>query len=224
MSTRTVVCRLAALLTLVLSASLATACGSDPVPQGASPQVEMPPAESPAVDPLATAAAQATAIVQQAQATAMILQAESMAQATVQAAARSVAAQQPAAAASENAAPGPSTAATLPPPTEALAEIPIEVLGVGFAADGGMIEVRFRAPVDVADRWLQTDVYLIDEGTGAEYREIPVMPRIGPLFGKPVRDGQPGYFMLVNAPVPLQPGATVTVVLKDHIEEGIKVQ
>ena len=49
------------------------------------------------------------------------------------------------------------------------------------------------------------------------------MPKVGPLIGKPMREGQPGYVMFVNGPVPLQPGATVTVKLGNYIEEGLIV-
>ncbi len=224
MSTHTVVCRLAALLTLSLSALLATACGSDTAPQEGPPQVETTSAEPAAADPLATAAAQATAIVQQARATAMILQAQTEAEATLQSAGQSSQADQPDAAGVQNGAAGQIKEQQPDPTATATPEIPIEVLSVNMAVDGGMIQVRFLAPADIADRWLQTDVYIVDEATGAEYREIPVMPRIGPLFGKPARDGQPGYFMLVNGPRPLQSGATVSVVLKDHVEEGITVR
>lgn len=224
MSTQTVVCRLAALLTLSLSALLATACGSDIAPQEASLQVKTTPADPAAADPLATAAAQATAIVQQAQATAMILQAQAEAEATLQNAGQTTQTDPPSATEPQGSTADQTMAQQADPVAIATPEIPIEVLSVNMAADGGMIEVRFLAPADIADRWLQTDVYIVDETTGAEYREIPVMPRIGPLFGKPARDGQPGYFMLVNGPQPLQSGATVSVVLKDHVEEGITVR
>ena len=47
--------------------------------------------------------------------------------------------------------------------------------------------------------------------------------KVGALIGKPIRQGQPGYVMLVNGPVPLPPGSTVTVMLGNFREEGITV-
>ena len=207
--------RLAAILLSGLVILLTFGCGNDQAPGDAPVAAETDSTSPIDADPLAAAAAQATAIVQQAEATALILQAQSEAEATVQ----SAAAAQPS---SSTRAPETGSLVTTPPTVvaQATVSIPIEVLSVGFAAEGGMIQVRFRAPADVADRWLQGSVYLIDETTGAEYKEIPVMPRIGPLFGKPIRDGQPGYVMLINGPELLQPGANVTVVLGNHVEEG----
>ena len=199
---------------------LIVACGGNLAPESESPPEDFPSTNSGAGDPLATAAAQATAIVQQAQATALVLRAQSEAQATVQAIIPA-----PETTTGNTEAGVASPPVSTPSPTaEATAIIPIEVLSVGLAAEGGMIQVRFRAPVDVADRWFQGQVYLIDEASGREYKEIPVMPRIGPLFGKPAHDGQTGYFMLVNAPEPLQSGTIVTVVLGNHIEESIMIQ
>jgi hypothetical protein len=88
----------------------------------------------------------------------------------------------------------------------------VQVLSVGFAADGALIAIQFKAPSEVSEHWWQGSVSVIDEATGVTYREIPVMPKLGPLLSKPKIPGQVGYIMLVNAPTPLQPGAVVTVV------------
>jgi hypothetical protein len=100
----------------------------------------------------------------------------------------------------------------------------VEVLSVGFAGEGGYIHVQFRAPVEVAKRWNQGVISVIDQETGTAYTQIPVMPKIGALIGRPARNGQPGYVMLVNGPVPLRPGALVTVVLGGHTFEHVQVQ
>ncbi len=85
--------------------------------------------------------------------------------------------------------------------------MPVEVLGVGFAGDVGMIMVRFLAPPDEAEKWWQGSVSVTDEDNGAVYNEIPVMPKIGPLIGRPKIEGQAGYVMLVNNPPILRSGA-----------------
>lgn len=100
----------------------------------------------------------------------------------------------------------------------------VELLGIGFAADGGFIMVQFLAPPQVATNWWQGSISVTDEATGTVYNEIPVMPLIGPLIGKPVEAGQLGYAMLVNAPTPLKTGAVVTVVLGDYVFEHQTVQ
>jgi hypothetical protein len=68
----------------------------------------------------------------------------------------------------------------------------ISLIGVGFATDGNYIMVSSRALPEIASRWQQGDVYLIDEKDGAVYDQIPVMPVVGPLFGKPKIKDQPG--------------------------------
>jgi hypothetical protein len=100
----------------------------------------------------------------------------------------------------------------------------VELLGVGFAADGDFIMVSFRALPEVARNWQSGMVYLVDEATGAVYNEIPVMPIVGPLFGRPVQRGQEGYVMFVNAARGLKPGSVVTVVLGEFKQEHITVE
>ena len=211
--------RFLAILSLLLISLFAAGCGPEETLQNGQLTGESGGDSPGIVDPLATAAAEATAIVRQAQATALVLRAESEAQATIDASRRE-AADNGSDTGSNDQREDSILTSSPPPVLQATAVIPVKVLAVGFAAEGGMIQVRFQAPVDVADRWLQGQVYIIDEESGREYKEIPVMPRIGPLFGKPARQGQNGYFMLVNGPQPLGPGAAVTVVLGDHIEEG----
>jgi hypothetical protein len=154
---------------------------------------------------LNAAAAEATAIIEQAHATAMVLQAQAQATAMV-----------------PRATPMPETE-----PQDELEPTPlqtVEVMGVGFAGEGGMILVRFMAPPDVAEKWWQGSVSVADEASGIVYNEIPVMPKIGPLIGRPKFEGQPGYVMLVNPPPYLQPGAVVTVKLGNYSFEHVPVQ
>lgn len=231
---------MAAILLIGLAMLWTAGCDSEQPSESLPSTLQPRAAEVRPDDPLATAAAQATAIVQHAQATAVVLKAQSEATALVQQAAANGASAvvsevaEPTASASERPT-GPTadqtseSDASSPSPTivaqdTAAWEDSIEVLGVGFGGDGGYIHVRFMAPPGLAKRWQQGFVKVIDEDTGLEYVEIPVVPVLGVLFGKPVREGQPGYVMLVNGPTPLQPGATVTVVLGNYIEEGIIVQ
>jgi hypothetical protein len=184
------------------------------------------------------AAAEATAIIQQAEATAMVLQARAMATAMIEKAgavpATPVPAKaeptsapptllaQPAGASSAGAAASPQ-ATRKPTSTPAQAD-QVEVLGVGFGADGGLIMVRFKAPPKTAEQWWQGRVSVVDEATGAVYNEIPVTPLIGPLIGRPKIAGQSGYVMLVNTPPGIQPGSTVTVKLGNFQQEHVIVR
>jgi hypothetical protein len=100
----------------------------------------------------------------------------------------------------------------------------VEITSVSLAGEGGMIMVQFQAPPSEAEQWWPGNVSVEDVGTGAVYDEIPVMPKIGPLIGRPKVAGQPGYVMLVNAAPYLRPGALVTVVLGRHEFENVPVQ
>jgi hypothetical protein len=100
----------------------------------------------------------------------------------------------------------------------------VELISVGIGGEGLFVEIYFLAPPSVVGGWYQGYISVTDEATGTVYNEIPVLPVVGPLFGKPVEDGQVGYVMLVNAPVPLQPGSIVTVILGEYIFEHVKVR
>jgi len=176
-------------------------------------------------DLLDSAAAEATAIIQQAQATALVLQAQAQATALVS---------QAGAAAATPPAAAPGLTPGLPLSTPDLAATPagsptpgpstIKVLSVSFAGEGAMIMVRFLAPPSEADKWWPGNVSVIDEASGTVYNEIPVMPNIGPLIARPKVEGQQGYVMLVNPPPGLRTGAMVTVVLGAHRFEHLPVQ
>ena len=209
----------------------------------ARPEIESTSPAAQVLDPLAQAAAEATVIVQKARATAIVLQAE------VQAAALIEQAQQPPEAVpsaqiqllvTPSTNPTPLIQATSQAaaglqsfqetPTNMVMDYPViasqgdfNLLGVTFAADGGFIMVSFTAPPNAVAQLYQGTVSVTDESNGAIYDEIPVMPVIGPLIGRPVELGQRGYVMLSNKPPGLKPGALVTIVLGDVIFEHIQV-
>ncbi len=97
-------------------------------------------------------------------------------------------------------------------------------MNVGFAAEGEYVIVNYRADLNVAQSFWPGVVSIVDEASGTIYNEVPVVPVIGPLIARPREQGQAGYVMLVNAPVPLQPGALVTVVLGNFKQEHVVVQ
>ena len=88
----------------------------------------------------------------------------------------------------------------------------VQLISVGYAADGAYLIVNFYAPPRLAIYWQPGQMYVIDQATGTKYATIPFMPKIGYLIARPGEEGQPGYVMLENQP-PLEPGSSVTVVL-----------
>jgi hypothetical protein len=84
--------------------------------------------------------------------------------------------------------------------------------------------VGFKVPPRTAENWWQGSVYVIDEGTGTVYKDIPVAPIIGPLLAKPVEEGQIGYAMLNNYRNGVKSGSVVSVVLGKFKREHITVQ
>jgi hypothetical protein len=99
-----------------------------------------------------------------------------------------------------------------------------ELRSVGLGLYGGVIAVQFRMPPREARLLQQGNVYVIDEKTKQTYRQVPVVAKLGPLITRPKQEGQIGYVMLVNAPVPLKEGAVVTVVLGDYKKEHVRVR
>jgi len=204
-------------LALLCLGCLVAACGQASPPAGQTREAGL----------LDRAAAEATAIIRQAQATALLLQAQAQATALL-----SQAGAPTAAPSSSPAAPAPiSTQApstpgrpATPAGTPSPGPLAVTVLSVGFAADGAMIIVRFMAPPDVAAKWWPGNVSVVDEAGGTVYNEIPVMPKIGPLIGRPKIQGQSGYVMLVNPPPGLRTGALVTVALGTYRFEHVPVQ
>lgn len=169
-----------------------------------------------------SAAGTATALIRNAQSTVIVMKAQSMATAWVE----TLNAPLPGALAQENAEPieksdTPNATASLATQTS---PGKVEIVAVTTAADGAYIMVEFRAPVRLVDTWYQGRVSVINESTAAVYAEIPSVGTIGPLIGRPRSNGQLGYVMLVNAPVPLSAGAMVTVVLGDFKQEHLIIQ
>jgi len=204
-------------LGLVLCCLILGACGAQSGSAAAPPDV------------LNEAAAEATAIVRQAQATALVLKAQAQATAVMAQAvtfsqsptpAPTLVVQVPAA---NQPAASPTLTALADEEKEETVPQTVEVLRVGFAGEGGMIHIQFRAPPEEAAKWWQGSVSVTDEASNTVYNEIPVMPKIGPLIGRPKREGQLGYVMLINTAPYLQPGAVVTVVLGNYTFEHVQV-
>ncbi len=181
----------------------------------------------------AQAAAEATAIIQQAQATALVLQAQAQATALIQGAqggeptftaARTLPAALPTPIqAGEEPTPLPDDQS----PEATMGVTPtttVELLGVGFGAEGAFIIANYKAPPVVAQAFWPGVLSITDEASGTVFNEVPLMPLIGPLIARPVENGQPGYFMVVHAPAILHPGSLVTVKLADYTFEHVPVQ
>jgi len=217
------------LIPLVLIVALAWLVGCSPAaPTGASS-----PASSPEPNPVEKAAAQATAMIQSAEATAMVLRAQAMATALVQNAGAAGATPAPTAMPLLTLKPTPSPdSTTLPTPSrlvgggtpQGAATSQVRLVGVSIGTESDLILVQFKANPSVARKWRQGIVYVVEEATGAIYNEIPVLPVVGPLFGRPKDEDQIGYVMLVNAPSELRSGAIVTVVLGDFSQQHVTVK
>jgi hypothetical protein len=111
--------------------------------------------------------------------------------------------------------------------TEEVETDAVQLVKVEVGAETGLILVQFRAPPAVARKWQQGNVYVVDEATGAKYNEIPVLPIVGPLFGRPIEAGQIGHVMFANAApgaAGLRQGSLVTVVLGAFKQEHVTVQ
>ena len=76
-----------------------------------------------------------------------------------------------------------------------------------------MIIVRFKAPRKAADDIWPGRVSLTDEATGTVYNEVPAMPMVGPLIGRPSSRARSGYVMFINIPPGLPADTLVTVQL-----------
>ena len=202
---------------LVCLSALVAACA----PGGAAPTVPDPLEEATlsAPDQLEGAAAEATAIIQRAEATAVVLKAQAAATALIEQAGNAPSTPVPATAAPPiPVSPASEPLATAEPVTQA-----VELLGVGYAADGALLVVQFKASPQEARRTMrQGTISVTDEASGALYNEVPNMPIIGPLIGHPARADQPGYAMLVNTPPGLPPGSLVTVVLGNFKQEHVR--
>jgi len=68
----------------------------------------------------------------------------------------------------------------------------------------------------------QDYIWVVDEQTRVVYKDIPMMPKIGPLIGRPAHEGQGAYVMLLSYGT-VKPGAIVTVVVGNYKREHIKI-
>jgi hypothetical protein len=204
---------------LICAAAVLTACSSN---EGIAAQENL----------REKAANEATAIVAQAQATALVLQAQAQATLIVNQANAYNTEPVPEATWMAYVPTSVSTqeieadvqVAPNQEPSEEAADNTVEVRSVGLAGEGAFIMVRFLAPADIAETWWSGSVSVEDEASGVVYDEIPVMPKIGPLIGRPKRDGQLGYVMLVNTTPGVHSGTVVTITLGDYRFEHIPVQ
>lgn len=223
---------------LLISAVMLAGCAGQSGVENSAPAAK-------AQDPLAQAAAEATAIVLQARTTALIIQAQVQATALIEQAQEQPTAVNPAellpaativpTGLPDNVSSAPPAADESIAPTSTASNVVLdqpviarqgdfELYGVGYAADGGFIMINFRAPPNQVAQIYQGTVSVTDEETGEVYDEIPVIPVIGPMVGRPVEAGQRGYVMLVNRAPSLPPGALVTVILGEVRFEHIQVQ
>lgn len=99
-----------------------------------------------------------------------------------------------------------------------------QLLGVRFAAEGGYVMVEFKSPRELAENWDEGSIFLFDEKTGITYWDIPQVPVLGLLLGKPQEEGQKGYAMFKNIGAGIKPGSVVTVVLGNFKREHINIK
>jgi hypothetical protein len=178
------------------------------------------------------AAVEATAIIEQARATAMVLKAQTEATALILEAGATAQTPTPDKRASEPVVPTDERLLDQSALTSDAAleddgeedEYHIELINVGFAAEGGYIIINFRASIHATHDLWPGRMSVTDEASGIVYNEVPSMPVIGPLIGRPVEDGQVGYVMLVNKPPGLPPGALVTVQLGQFMQTHVKLE
>jgi hypothetical protein len=100
----------------------------------------------------------------------------------------------------------------------------VSLVDISSAAEGILIKVTFEAPANLAQKWNQGSIYIIDEVTGKVYKTISTQPIIGPLFSKPLRDGQQGYAMLSDPYSEIKPGSVVTTVLGNYKRLHVSVK
>ena len=101
----------------------------------------------------------------------------------------------------------------------------VTLVAVGFGMNNQYISVAYKAPPAISDQWLPQsgDVYVIDEKTGVTYKDVPMVPVIGPLFERPKNENQLAYVMLVNPSFNIKSGSVLTVVLGNYKREHYTV-
>ncbi len=130
-----------------------------------------------------------------------------------------------AAAASDTASPGATStvSGTMSPAEQAKLESRVEVLSVGYAAEGAYLIVNLTAPPRLAMLWQPGELSVVNEATNVTYNKIPLMPKIGFLIGRPAAEGQVGYVMFENKPY-VKPGTKVTVRLGNVVKQHVVTQ
>ena len=202
-------------LSLILLAQIGVGCAPQAVPpERASGE----PAEKMGLEE--QAAAEATAIIERARATALVMQAQAEATAVM---AQAATAQPDVSILDPGGAEGMTLVKGTPLPAVDEEEYRVEIHDVGFAAEGGFIMVRFHATRKAADDFWPGRLSITDEATGTVYNEVPVMPVVGVMIGRPRNFQQLGHIMFVNKPLGLAPGALVTVQLSQFKQEHVQV-
>jgi hypothetical protein len=101
----------------------------------------------------------------------------------------------------------------------------VQLENVSLGTDGRLVVVNFLAPYRFTDSLtVRGRAYVIDEATGVTYQDIPVMPIIGPLVGRPNANGLQSYIMFYNNDIAIQKGSLVTVVLANFRQEHVTVK
>lgn len=95
--------------------------------------------------------------------------------------------------------------------------------GIGFAGEGAYIMVQFTAPMKQSERWQQDFIWVVDEKTRILYKDVPVVPVVGTLIGRPSQEGDIGYVMLYNLYNGIKSGSVVSVVMGNYKREHIVV-
>jgi hypothetical protein len=101
-----------------------------------------------------------------------------------------------------------------------------QLFEVGFGADGVYIAVSYTAPPELAAKWIQGDIFVVDEKSGTVFNQTALVPVIGWLFQRPMEQGQYASVMLVNSyhGFQIKSGAVVTVVLGKYKREHVTVK
>jgi len=94
-----------------------------------------------------------------------------------------------------------------------------ELFSVTVGANNEMIGVNYTAPPQLAQRWIQGDVFVVNEANNRVYRDTVLMPVVGWLFQRPAAFGQIASVMLINNG--LKNGDQVTVVLGKYRRQHI---
>lgn len=95
--------------------------------------------------------------------------------------------------------------------------------GIGSAGEGAYIMVQFKAPMSQSQRWQQDFIWVVDEKTLILYKDVPVVPVVGTLIGRPSQEGDIGYVMLYNLYGGIKSGSVVSVVVGNYKREHITV-